>query len=428
MAPVWSSTLSPLVASAVCASFAPATTRLGCWRMPSMGRSQMLGGQPHPLLPRDQLKRKPTVAHVQKETGNDVMVSTEGLLQAQLELYHHAMAYVKSAVLRAAADLRIPDAIHRRGGVATLSDIATEIGVQPTKLPHFRRLMRALTSLGIFLVGQGPNGEATDVHYKLTPVSRLLLEDSSCTQSPIVRVLVDPLSLTALCSIGEWFTDERASALTLFEVAHGCTREEMTAKKGTRGMFNVGMISDSRLLVETIIKDHCNIFEGVSSLVDAGGAHGATAEAIAKAFPHIKCTVLDLPHGIAGAPTIANVEFVAGDLFEYVPPADVVLLKWVLCLWQDEDAVKVLRRCKEAITSRDARGKVIIVDVVIDMGMSQDDVLLRETQVLFDVQMMRVDGGERDEQQWRKIFLEAGFRDYKITPMLGFRSIIEVYP
>ncbi|KAF7111983.1 hypothetical protein CFC21_111931 [Triticum aestivum] len=427
MAPAWSSTLSPLVASAVCASFATATTWLGCRRMPSMGRSQTLGGQP-PLLPRDQLKRKPIVAHVQKETGNDVMVSTEGLLQAQLELYHHAMAYVKSAALRAAADLRIPDAIHRCGGAATLSDIATEIGVQPTKVSHLRRLMRALTILGIFLVGQGPNGEATDVHYKLTSVSRLLLEGSSCTQSPIVRVLVDPLSLTALCSIGEWFTDERASALTLFEVAHGCTREEMTAKKGTRGVFNVGMISDSHLLMETIIKDHRNIFEGVSSLVDAGGAHGATAEAIAKAFPHIKCTVLDLPHAIAGAPAIANVEFVAGDLFEYVPPVDVVLLKWVLCLWQDEDAVKVLRRCKEAITSRGAVGKVIIVDVVIDFGMSQDDVLLRETQVLFDVQMMRVDGGERDEQQWRKIFFEAGFRDYKITPMLGFRSIIEVYP
>jgi hypothetical protein len=95
-----------------------------------------------------------------------------------------------------------------------------------------------------------------------------------------------------------------------------------------------------------------------------------------------------------------------------------------MCLWQDEDAVKVLRRCKEAIP---AGGKVIIFDAVVESGMSQN-ILLRETQVLFDVQMMRVDGGERDEQQWRKIFTEAGFRDYKITPMLGFRSIIEVYP
>ncbi|EMS45846.1 (RS)-norcoclaurine 6-O-methyltransferase [Triticum urartu] len=133
------------------------------------------------------------------------------------------MAYVKSAMLRAAVDLRVPDAIHHRGGAATLSDIAAEVGIQPAK------------------------------------------------------------------------------------VAHGCTREEMTAKKGTRGMFNAGMVSDNRLLMETIIRDHCNIFEGVTSLVDASGAHGATAEAIAKAFPHINCTVLDLPHAIAGAPAISNV-------------------------------------------------------------------------------------------------------------------------
>lgn len=49
-------------------------------------------------------------------------------------------------------------------------------------------------------------------------------------------------------------------------------------------------------------------------------------------------------------------------------------------------------------------------------------------QILYDVFMMRVDGTDRDEHQWRKIFFEAGFKDYKITPMLGYRSIIEVYP
>ncbi|KAI4966985.1 hypothetical protein ZWY2020_034631 [Hordeum vulgare] len=129
------------------------------------------GGLP-PLLPSDQLRRKHMVAlvHVQKETGNDVIISTEGLLEAQLELYHNAMAYVKSAVVRAAVDLRIPDAIHRRGGAATLSDIATEARVQPTKVSHLRRLMRALTILGVFSVDQDTHhDDAIDVHYKLTP-------------------------------------------------------------------------------------------------------------------------------------------------------------------------------------------------------------------------------------------------------------------
>jgi hypothetical protein len=41
---------------------------------------------------------------------------------------------------------------------------------------------------------------------------------------------------------------------------------------------------------------------------------------------------------------------------------------------------------------------------------------------------MIVNGIERDEQEWRKIIFEAGFSDYKITPVLGVRSIIELYP
>jgi hypothetical protein len=42
--------------------------------------------------------------------------------------------------------------------------------------------------------------------------------------------------------------------------------------------------------------------------------------------------------------------------------------------------------------------------------------------------MMYINGVEREEHEWRKIFTVAGFSDYKIIPVLGFRSIIEVYP
>jgi len=49
-------------------------------------------------------------------------------------------------------------------------------------------------------------------------------------------------------------------------------------------------------------------------------------------------------------------------------------------------------------------------------------------QVVFDLFIMFINGTERDENQWKKIFFEAGFHDYKITPVLGVRSIIEVYP
>jgi hypothetical protein len=100
--------------------------------------------------------------------------------------------------------------------------------------------------------------------------------------------------------------------------------------------------------------------------------------------------------------------------------------QWILHDWGHDDCVKILRNCKKAIPPRDAGGKVIIMDIVIGAG--QSNVKHREVQALFDVYMMIINGIERDELEWKMMFSEAGFTDYKIIPVLGVRSIIEVYP
>ena len=62
-------------------------------------------------------------------------------------------------------------------------------------------------------------------------------------------------------------------------------------------------------------------------MVDVGGGSGGTVRAISKAFPEMKCAVLDLPQVVGDLMSKGNVEFVAGDMFDYIPPPDVVLLK-----------------------------------------------------------------------------------------------------
>jgi len=94
--------------------------------------------------------------------------------------------------------------------------------------------------------------------------------------------------------------------------------------------------------------------------------------------------------------------------------------------WGDEECVKILKNCKKAIPPRDEGGKLVIIDIVIGAGQSEKK--QREMQVVFDLFIMFINGTERDENQWKKIFFEAGFQDYKITQVLGVRSIIEVYP
>jgi hypothetical protein len=52
-----------------------------------------------------------------------------------------------------------------------------------------------------------------------------------------------------------------------------------------------------------------------------------------------------------------------------------------------------------------------------------------EAQLFMDMLMMvNSKGGQRGENDWRKLFMKAGFTDYKIVKKLGARSIIEVYP
>lgn len=89
--------------------------------------------------------------------------------------------------------------------------------------------------------------------------------------------------------------------------------------------------------------------------------------------------------------------------------------------------MKILQRCKEAITRNNKKGKVIIIDMMIESQKGDEE--STETQLFFDMLMMvLVSGKERNKKEWAKLFFDAGFSDYKITPVLGLRSLIEVYP
>jgi hypothetical protein len=99
-------------------------------------------------------------------------------------------------------------------------------------------------------------------------------------------------------------------------------------------------------------------------------------------------------------------------------------LQYVFHDWDDEDCVKILKQCKKAIP--ESGGKVIIVDMVV--GSPSKAEYYRE-QVLFDLLMMvMTTGKERDEHEWRKIFMDAGFTHHKTRPVLGSMALIELYP
>ncbi|WVZ99243.1 hypothetical protein U9M48_044571 [Paspalum notatum var. saurae] len=351
--------------------------------------------------------------------------TNQALLDAQLELWHTTFAYIKSMALKSALDLGIADAIHNHGGTATLPQIASKATLHPSKIACLHRLMRVLTATGIFsakhLNDDGGDGELA---YGLTPASQLLV--GSMNQSPFMSAMLHGVFVSPFLGLGTWLQHE-CSDPSLFEMTHGHKTWDMNTHNPAFGaLFNQGMVSDSSFIMDIVIKECGDVFQGLSSLVDVAGGLGGAAMAISAAFPSVKCSVLDLPEVIANAPTSTPVKYIAGDMFDSIPPANAVFLKWVLHDWEDADCVKILKNCKKAIPPRDAGGKVIILDMVV--GDEPSNIKHKETQVIFDLFIMFVNGVERDEQEWKKIIFEAGFSDYKIIHVLGVRSIIELYP
>ncbi|XP_038902252.1 probable O-methyltransferase 3 [Benincasa hispida] len=361
------------------------------------------------------------------------------LLQSQAHIWSHSLKFINSMSLKCAVELGIPDIIHSHGQPMSLSSLVAALHIEPTKAQCLGRLMRLLVHSGFFTTQthDHENEEAEDLKYSLTPSSRLLLRHSRSTTFqaiPFLFLCLDKASIASWQCLSSWFCSSNNNGQhysNAFEMANGKFIWNYAAQEPSfANLFQHTMVCDSEIIGK-IVKEECGeVFEGLNSLVDVGGGVGVMGKAIVEAFPHITCTVFDLPHVISNQllQTQTNLRFVGGDMFEEnIPPANAVLLKWVLHNWNDEQSIKILKKCKDAIPSRERGGKLVIIDMVMEN--KTEDRESTETQLFFDVLMMvNLNGKERTEREWKNLFMKAGFSDYKIISKLGLRSLIEVYP
>ncbi|VAH69547.1 flavonoid O-methyltransferase-like protein Os11g0303600 [Triticum dicoccoides] len=362
--------------------------------------------------------------------------SDKELLQAHAELWNLTFSYLKSMALECAINLGVPTAIHRCGGTASLPDLLATLPIPESKKSYLPRLMRFLVASGIFTVDVPATGECAKVGatstYCLTPLSYLLVDgdDTDAHQrtslSPFVLSQTNKYHVTAAMHFSEWFTSEEgsASAEMPYMMANGTNPWAIMARDAKLNqVFNAGMAADTQFAMNFIVSNCGEVFEGVTSIVDVAGGTGTAARAIAKAFPHIKCSVLDLPNVINSISSDGTVEYIVGDMMSSIPRTDAVFLKYVLHDWNDEDCVKILTQCKKAIPK--PGGKVIIVDMVVGCPSKS----MFKAQVLFDLLMMVMTSGkEREEHEWGKIFMDAGFNDYKTRPIMGCMAVTELHP
>ncbi|XP_047169104.1 isoflavone 4'-O-methyltransferase-like [Vigna umbellata] len=357
-------------------------------------------------------------------TDNDSANASE-IYKAQMHVHKYLLSFQSCMAVKFATELGIADAIHRHGKPITLSGLASALNLPPSKVGVLHRFMRLLTHNGFFTKTPSQNSEEEEETYSLTLASKFLVRSNSFCLAPNAEVAFHPSMFNMWNSSKKLFTED--TQVPLFESVTGESYFDFIKNDFQfLNVFQKAVAADSEM-VKLGLQQCKHVFEGLDSLVDVGGGTGAVSRLILESFPHMKCTVLDLPQVVANLKTTQNLSFVGGDMFESIPSADAVLLKWVLHNWDDELSIKILKNCKEAISGKGKEGKVIIIDVVIDEA--GDDRDLTELKLNFDLAMLTLlNGKEREKKEWEKLIYQAGFTSCKFTPVFGFKSLIEVYP
>nr|AFK42082.1 unknown [Lotus japonicus] len=345
------------------------------------------------------------------------------IFKGQALVYRHLFAFENSMSLKWIVELGIPDIIHNHGHPITLSNLVSILQIPQEKIGNVRRLMRYLAHNGFFEIVRIHEDQEEKEAYALTPASELLVKSSEMCLAPMVECILDPTLSGSYHLLKEWIYEKDK---TLFNVSLGSDIWDFLQKNPSyNSIFNEAMASDSRVL-NLGLRDCNSVSAELECVVDVGGGTGTTAKILCEKFPNLKCIVFDRPQVVENLSGSNNVSYVGGDMFQSIPKADAVLLKLILHDWIDKDCIKILQKCKEAISDNGEKGKVIVIDIVINE--KQEEHEITGTKLLMDVNMASLNGKERDEQEWKKLFLESGFKDYKISPLTGLLSLIEIYP
>lgn len=358
-----------------------------------------------------------------------VLTDGAGQQTPEHQLYEMIFSAVKPMALKAAVLLNIPDIIATKGngGPLSVEQIASEIAAgnssstsnSQVDVGYLYRILRFLASYGVFTeheeADQADDAETMKMKYGITGISKLLVRGGG----PLVLLLADRVYMEAYQHLHESVLE----GCYTFNKAYGMSPwEYLGHNPEANRIFNEAMASDSSAVMASVAKMYEDGFKSINTLVDVGGGMGSSLSAIVKEHPHIRGINLDVPHVIAAAPPITGVEHMEGNMFEQIPPTDAVMMKWILHDWDDEECVKLLRRCYEAMP---ANGKVLIVDAVIE-GHKEAESMSRRLGLLFDIATMvyTTGGKERTEEEFQGLFQRAGFNNYTIIKLPFLQSLI----
>jgi hypothetical protein len=320
-------------------------------------------------------------------------------------------AHLTVKALHVAAALGIPDRLAR--GPTTADTLAAEIGAHPESL---YRLMR-------MLVGSGVLREDADGHFALSPLGATLRGEGAASVRDWALYIGSPAVWRAL----ERLPDTIRTGEPGFVLAHGIPVYEYMAQHPAFGdVFDRWMTRQSEAHNAAIVAAYD--FSPFHTVADIGGGQGSTLAAILRGNPAQRGILFDVPKVVASAAPLAaagvadRCDVVGGDMMETVPAAaDAYVIKRVLMILGEEQAIRVLRHCADALPTS---GKVLVIEMV--MPRLDEPSPAR----MFDLLMMVTNRGGRirTEAELRTLITAAGLRLTNIIATASPNSILECAP
>lgn len=303
-------------------------------------------------------------------------------------------------LLWAGVKLNLFAALSKNPGL-TKAEIAQKIGLQPQPA---RILLTGLTALRLILKENHSYRNAAIVEQLLVPDSPQNLSDILGWQALIVYPgQVDFVeSLHSNTNVG----------LRRFPGNENNLYQRLAHDPALEKVFHDAMSSLSRSANAILAK--AVDFSEIKHLVDAGGGDGTNAISLAKAHPHLRITVFDVPSvcrlaqsNFEKSALAERLGVHAGDLFSTPFPAgiDGILLAHMMTIWSLDKDTALLKRAYDALPPG---GKVIIFNM---MGNDEEDGPL--TTALGSPYFLTIATGEGMAYSWQEYencLRSAGFR------------------
>lgn len=322
--------------------------------------------------------------------------------------------YWVSQLIYVAARLGLADAIGDRARSAT--QIAAQVKAPAVTV---RRVLQALADVHVFR-------EDSTGRFSNNAMARLLCDRPGSMRN-LTLLLMDDSNWKAL---GGLFGGVKRGT-SPFESAHKIPPYEYLRRHPSLERLLARMQRGTQR--ENAALARAYRFGRFRRLVDVGGSSGHLLAAILRRYPATTGVLFDLPQVAArtrrdpmfrSPPLRGRVEFLGGDFFHAVPVgADAYLLRFVLHNWDDDECVRILRNCRDAMRPG---GTILVLEHALS-----DPGAIGDFTRISDIGMLALNGGrERSRHDYFRLFKRAGLaprRTVRAPSPLGVDTPLSIF-